>query len=186
MAKHSNDPQADINIEDLLRLKRAERPSDEFWSDFDRDLHQRMLQTLVKQDPWYLQMLRGLTGRMGQSVGIAVAAALVAMLVVRPVFVGTAPAGVSVADSAAVESAAAPVAVAMAELTYSEATSSASAHDYAHDVISADEAIQDAGYTRDFGMERIQMASYDAVAYSADSAHSRASFATSGVASLVF
>ena len=186
MAKHSNDPQTDINLEDLLRLKRAERPSGEFWSDFDRDLNQRKLQTLVKKDPWYLQVLRGLTGRMSQSVGIAAAAALVAMLVVRPVFVSTVPAGVSVADSAALESAATPVAVAVAELTYSQATSSASAHDYAHDVISADEAAQDAGYTRDFGMERIQVASYDAVAYSADTAHSRGSFATSGVASLVF
>ena len=186
MAKYSNDPQTDINLEDLLRLKRAERPSGEFWSDFDRDLNQRMLQTLVKKDPWYLQVLRGLTGRMSQSEGIAAAAALVAMLVVRPVFVSTVPAGVSVADSAALESAATPVAVAVAELTYSQATSSASAHDYAHDVISADEAAQDAGYTRDFGMERIQVASYDAVAYSADTAHSRGSFATSGVASLVF
>ena len=186
MAKHPNEPQTEINLEDLLRLKRSERPSDEFWSDFDRELHQRMLQTLVKKDPWYLQVIRGLSGRMAQSAGIAAAAAMVAMLVVRPVFIGTAPSGVSVAENAAVESVAAPVEVAMSELSYSEATSSASARDYGIDVISAGETSRDAGFKRDFGMESIQLASYDTVAYSTDSAQSRASFATSGVASLVF
>jgi hypothetical protein len=186
MAKHSNDPKTDINLEDLLRLKRSERPSDEFWSDFDRDLHQRMLQSLVQKDPWYVHLLRGLTGRMAQSAGIAAAAALVAMIVVRPVFVGPAPADVSVAEHIVVDRVAAPVEVAQAALSYSEVSGAASVRDYGTEVISADVAAADAGYTHDFGMETIQVASYDAVAYAADSAHSRASFATSGVASLVF
>ena len=59
MAKLPTERQAGINLEDLLRLKRSERPSDQFWNEFDRELHQRMLQTLVKKDPWYLQVVRG-------------------------------------------------------------------------------------------------------------------------------
>lgn len=186
MAKHSNDPQADIHLNELLRVKRAERPSDEFWSEFDRDLHQRMLQSLVKKDPWYVHLLRGLTGQMAQSVGVAAAAVLIAMIVVRPVFVGTAPAAGSVAQRVLPDSVAAAAEVAQVELSYSEANSSASVRDYGIEVISADVAAGDADYTRDFAMETMQVASYDAVAYSADSAHSRGAFATSGVASLVF
>ena len=67
MAKLPLERQADINLEDLLRLKRSERPSDQFWNEFDRELHQRMLQTLVKKDPWYLQVLRVFSDRILQS-----------------------------------------------------------------------------------------------------------------------
>ena len=40
MAKLPEEHPAEINLEDLLRLKRSERPSDAFWSDFDRDLEE--------------------------------------------------------------------------------------------------------------------------------------------------
>jgi hypothetical protein len=186
MAKHSNDPQTDINVEDLLRLKRSERPSEDFWSDFDRDLHQRMLQTLVKEDPWYARILAGLTGPMAQSIGIAVAAVLVAMLVVRPVFVRPVATDVSVAKSISDDVRAVSAQVAQVELPFSEGTGAVDSRDYGIEVISADVAVLDAGYTREFALETMQVAAYDAMAYSADSAHSGASFATSGVASLVF
>ena len=60
MADTNNAHDKEVKVEDLLRLKRAERPSEAFRNTFDRELHQRMLQTLVKKDPWYVQGLRPL------------------------------------------------------------------------------------------------------------------------------
>lgn len=42
-----------ITIEDLLRLKRAERPPAEFWSEFDRALRAKQLAALVEKRPWW-------------------------------------------------------------------------------------------------------------------------------------
>ena len=42
-----------IAIEDLLRLKRAERPPAEFWTQFDRDLRAKQLAALVDRRPWW-------------------------------------------------------------------------------------------------------------------------------------
>ena len=187
MAKQPNERPTEINIEDLLRLKRSERPSEAFWNDFDRDLHQRMLQTLVKKDPWYLQVLRGFSGRIGQSIAVAAAAAVVAMVVVRPAFQPVvAPTSVAVAQASVVEAVRAPVEVAVAELSLAEVAELNRAPDYHADAISVDTAADDVNFVRDFGMESMQVASYEASAYSTDSAHARVSFASTGVASLVY
>ncbi|WP_457795345.1 hypothetical protein [Horticoccus sp. 23ND18S-11] len=50
MKPESNRP---ITIEDLLRLKRAERPPAEFWTDFDRTLRAKQLAALVEKRPWW-------------------------------------------------------------------------------------------------------------------------------------
>jgi len=50
MKSESNRP---ITIEDLLRLKRAERPPAEFWSEFDRELRTKQLAALVGKRPWW-------------------------------------------------------------------------------------------------------------------------------------
>jgi hypothetical protein len=192
MAKKPLERQTDINLEDLLRLKRSERPSEQFWNEFDRELHQRMLQTLVKKDPWYLQVMRGGTGRILQSAMVAAAAGVVAMVMVRPAFQPiSAPNAVTAAQETvgdlvghAVVSA--PVEVAMAPLALDEVVGAVSVPDYNTDAISVSGTSKDVHYVRDFGMERIQVASYDASAYSADSAHAQTSFASSGVASLVY
>jgi hypothetical protein len=42
-----------ITIEDLLRLKRAERPPAEFWTTFDRELRAKQLSALVGKRPWW-------------------------------------------------------------------------------------------------------------------------------------
>ncbi len=34
------------NLEDLLKVKKAEQPDDVFWKKFDRDLQEKTLQTL--------------------------------------------------------------------------------------------------------------------------------------------
>ena len=42
-----------IEIEDLLRLKRTERPRPEFWSEFDHQLRTKQLAALVAKRPWW-------------------------------------------------------------------------------------------------------------------------------------
>jgi hypothetical protein len=51
-----------ITIEDLLRLKRAERPPAEFWDEFDRSLRAKQLAALVEKRPWWQAMPRVLAG----------------------------------------------------------------------------------------------------------------------------
>lgn len=78
MPKIDQDSEQEIQLEDLLRFKRAEQPGEAFWGRFDQELHQRMLHSLVKKDPIYVQVLRGLTGRVAQTAGLATAAAALA------------------------------------------------------------------------------------------------------------
>lgn len=42
-----------VSLEDLLRLKRAERPPAEYWSQFDRELRAKQLSALVAKRPWW-------------------------------------------------------------------------------------------------------------------------------------
>ena len=46
-------PDSKVTIENLLRLKRAERPSPEFWSSFERELRQKQLTALLEKRPWW-------------------------------------------------------------------------------------------------------------------------------------
>jgi hypothetical protein len=55
-----------VTIEDLLRLKRTERPQAEFWTEFERELRAKQLAALVEKRPWWRSVslsnaLRGLT-----------------------------------------------------------------------------------------------------------------------------
>jgi len=43
---------AKLSIEDLLKLKRAEKPAAEFWVRFERELQQKQLQALVRPSRW--------------------------------------------------------------------------------------------------------------------------------------
>ncbi len=61
MADTNSAHDKEMKLEEFLRLKRAERPSEAFWNTFDLDFHPRSLQTLVKKDPWYVQALRGIS-----------------------------------------------------------------------------------------------------------------------------
>lgn len=45
-----------ISVEDLLRLKRVERPADEFWQQFDRELRAKQLSALVAKRPWWQRL----------------------------------------------------------------------------------------------------------------------------------
>ncbi len=45
-----------VSLEDLLRLKRAERPPAEFWNQFDRELRAKQLAALVEKRPWWREL----------------------------------------------------------------------------------------------------------------------------------
>ncbi len=42
-----------VTIEDLLRIKRAERPPAEFWTRFEQDLRAKQLAAIVEKRPWW-------------------------------------------------------------------------------------------------------------------------------------
>lgn len=48
-----SDRKRPVAVEDLLRLKRAERPAAEFWVQFDRELRAKQLAALVEKRPWW-------------------------------------------------------------------------------------------------------------------------------------
>jgi hypothetical protein len=49
----SQPPPDKVTLEDLLHLKRAERPSAEFWAQFDRELQAKQLAALIGKKPWW-------------------------------------------------------------------------------------------------------------------------------------
>ena len=52
-----------VTIEDLLRVKRAERPSPEFWSRFEQDLRAKQLAAIVEPRPWWITLRLPQVGR---------------------------------------------------------------------------------------------------------------------------
>ncbi len=68
-----------VTIEDLLRLKRAERPSAEFWSTFERELRQKQLSALMEKRPWWQELPQVFARRAYLPVG---AAAIVAFTLI--------------------------------------------------------------------------------------------------------
>jgi hypothetical protein len=66
--------QRPVSLEDLLRLKRSERPAAEFWQDFDRQLRAKQLAALVEKRPWWQALPRpswSLLGRLRLPLGAA-------------------------------------------------------------------------------------------------------------------
>ena len=50
------DASGKVNLEDLLRLKRAERPEPEFWSRFEEELRVKQLAAIVEKRPWWITL----------------------------------------------------------------------------------------------------------------------------------
>jgi len=48
-----SDHRSPLTLEDLLRLKRAERPTPEFWNRFESELRQKQLAALLERRPWW-------------------------------------------------------------------------------------------------------------------------------------
>ena len=53
-----------ITLEEVLRFKRREKPSAEFWEQFDRELRQKTLRALVDEKPWHQRYLTPIFGRL--------------------------------------------------------------------------------------------------------------------------
>lgn len=68
-------PDSKVTIEDLLSLKRAERPTPEFWSNFERELRQKQLTALVEKRRWWHGLSGLLTRRVYLPAGAAAAVA---------------------------------------------------------------------------------------------------------------
>jgi hypothetical protein len=77
-----NDHLPKVTVEDLLHLKRAERPAAEFWSRFETELRQKQLAALLEKRPWWhgpaLMMRRAMI-----PVGAALAVGTVAFVTTR-------------------------------------------------------------------------------------------------------
>ena len=165
MADTNNSHEKEVKVEDLLRLKRAERPREVFWNTFDRELHQRMLQTLVKKDPWHVQVLRGVSGRIAQTAAVGAAAAFFALMVMRPALVdSTQTNGAYLAlqkNALDLVNSAPSVAAAISDLD------SNLIPDYQIEAISG--SITDSGYANEYSPDSFELASYDRDVYAMDS-----------------
>ncbi len=60
-----------VSLEDLLRLKRAERPNPEFWTNFERELRQKQLTALVQKRRWWHELPMALSRRVYVPAGAA-------------------------------------------------------------------------------------------------------------------
>jgi len=195
MPDQKNEPQQKVTLEELLKVKRSERPDQAFWGQFDRELHQRMMQTLVKKDPWYVQVLRAFQGRIAQTATISGLAALLLLTFGRSLIVQTTGSTEMGSDAVAqssvesVESAnhSSPASLPTAPVaTESFASLQSTSHDYGMVAISGPEQVAEKGFKRDFALESLQVAQTDRADYSGDVAASSLSFVSTGVASLVY
>lgn len=47
-----------VSLEDLLRVKRSERPPAEFWNQFEREMRTKQLAAIVEPRPWWAPFIR--------------------------------------------------------------------------------------------------------------------------------
>lgn len=71
----NKDQRPRVTVEDLLRLKRAERPTPEFWAGFERELRQKQLAALVERRPWWQEVPRWAARHVYLPMGAAAAMA---------------------------------------------------------------------------------------------------------------
>ena len=100
----NSDHRSKITVEDLLHLKRAERPAAEFWSGFDRELRQKQLAALLEKRPWWQSLPELLVRHAYLPIG---ATAILALTLVSAKY--SSPFLVTQTAGAAADSAAAPV-----------------------------------------------------------------------------
>jgi len=80
--KPDND-QPKVTLEQLLRVKRAEKPSPEFWAQFERELRVKQLAAIVEPRPWWAPFIRvgSRLARYQMPVGAAAVVALTLLTV---------------------------------------------------------------------------------------------------------
>jgi len=104
-----NSEKRPITVEDLLRLKRAERPPAEFWTQFDRELRAKQLAALVEKRPWWRTLPNPLAGLRRYHLPLGATAILVVTFVATRDF---SPASSSTPVTVASAEASAPAAIA--------------------------------------------------------------------------
>jgi hypothetical protein len=116
-----SDRTSPLSIENLLQLKRAERPPAEFWNEFDKELRAKQLVAIMERRPWWASWQRILPGVVRHPVPTGAAAALIlSFLGFQHLHSSAARVGVSApasgqkAPAAATERSAAPAAVEVA------------------------------------------------------------------------
>jgi len=99
MAEPTHHSRPKVTLEQLIQLKRTERPPAEFWTDFDRELHRRQLVALVTIEPWYRRAgsLLAATARRMAPIGASAAALALAVFAMLRVDSTDRPTGESVA-----------------------------------------------------------------------------------------
>jgi len=84
MNQDDRSPDTRVKLEELLRLKRAERPSQEYWSQFERELRQNLVRTAVREETGTIRLFRGFTRKLRLAVPAAAALALLALVLFGP------------------------------------------------------------------------------------------------------
>lgn len=74
--KHDS-PRSKVTVEDLLRIKRAERPSPDFWARFEQELRAKQLAAIVEKRPWWHAWSQGLIRGRRWYLPVGASAALV-------------------------------------------------------------------------------------------------------------
>lgn len=64
-----------VSLEQLLKLKRSERPDAAFWDEFDRELRRRQLASVVAAPTWRARFARSLLVGLRRAVPVTAAAA---------------------------------------------------------------------------------------------------------------
>ena len=62
-------PQSKVSLEDLIRLKRAERPAPEFWAEFEEQLRRKQLAAIVDKRPWWRRLSTATFAKLSLPVG---------------------------------------------------------------------------------------------------------------------
>lgn len=72
-----------LNLDQLLDVKRAEKPGDDFWEGFQKDFRQRQLQSLIEKEPKWKHLARLLFARSSLLVPLSGAAVALFVLAVN-------------------------------------------------------------------------------------------------------
>jgi hypothetical protein len=105
-----------VTLDALLKLKRAEKPSPEFWLQFERELHEKQLAAIVEKRPWWCAVPRVYVFAVRHRMPLAALSSSVALALVGfnayQVFAPGASQGSGIAPAAFAAEPAATVAVA--------------------------------------------------------------------------
>ena len=74
--------ETNLEVEQLLKLKRLEKPDDTYWEKFQRELYDKTLQTLVIRKPWYRRVFESASGQMHPLFPLSAIAMLLCCIII--------------------------------------------------------------------------------------------------------